>query len=71
MSLAARIASFVLECGVACAAAGLVLGLVIPLTRYLGWTLGPPWNVVLIFGILLGLVAGATLRPGGSLRPRK
>lgn len=71
MSLAARLGSFVLECGLAFGAAGLVLGLVIPLVRHLGWTLGASGHVVLIFGTLLGLVALATLRPGGSLRSRK
>ena len=71
MTVVKRTVLFVLECGVALAVAGLVLGLGIPLMQNLGWFPGRPWNLVLILVTMIALVALATLRPGGSLRPRR
>ena len=48
--------------------AGVVNALLIPFLRYLDRMPQYPWNAVLVIGVMFGMIALATLRPGGSLR---
>jgi hypothetical protein len=68
MGVTGRVLQFAVECVVAFAIAGVLLGLAVPFLSRAGWMPGYPWNAALILGLMAFLIGVATLRPGGSLR---
>jgi len=63
-----RALQLLLEVVVGFLVAGIVSALLIPFLNYLDRMPSYPWNAVLVFAVMVGFIALATLRPGGSLR---
>ena len=68
MSFIGRALQLLLEVVVGFLAAGIVIALLVPFLTYMDRMPAYPWNGVLVFGVMAGLVVLAMLRPGGSLR---